>query len=71
MDRIYDNFKADEEALNIAEWMKDHKNDSIRDVARQFCMPKSTVYDRIERLKDLDYDSYDNIKYILGRRRIK
>lgn len=55
---------------NEAEWYLDERT-SIRDVAENFCISKSTVYkDLSERLKYIDYDLYDEVRCLLHYNRV-
>ena len=57
--------KRQTEAISIADWLIDHGS-SIRKLAEEFCMPKSTVHRRLTvDLRDVDYDRWKQCQSIL------
>ena len=57
--------KRQTEAISIADWLIDHGS-SIRKLAEEFCMLKSTVNRRITvDLRDVDYDRWKQCQSIL------
>ena len=57
--------KRQTEAISIADWLIDH-GCSIRKLAEEFCMPKSTVHRRLTvDLRDVDYDRWKQCQSIL------
>lgn len=53
------------EAVSIADWLIDHGS-SIRKMAEEFCMSKSTVHRRLTvDLRDVDYDRWKQCQSIL------
>ena len=57
--------KRQTEAISIADWLIDHGS-SIRKLAEEFCMTKSTVHRRLTvDLRDVDYDRWKQCQSIL------
>lgn len=52
-----------------AEWLLDHPKDSVRKIAREFCISKSQVHRDLHELKHIDDDLYVQCRNILRRHR--
>ena len=60
----------DRRAINIAKYLVDN-NCSLRAVAREFCVGKSTVWSDIQKVRSLDSDLYHEASVVLNRNRRK
>lgn len=56
----------DKEALALGVWCIDNKS-SIRTLAREFCMSKSTVYRRLQSLRKISYEMWYSVRKILEK----
>lgn len=52
-----------------AEWLLDHPTDSIRKIAKEFCVSKSQLHRDLHSLKYIDDDLYVQCRNILRRHR--
>lgn len=73
MDRwVYDYLREreiEERCRSEAEWLLDHPKDSIRKIAREFCVSKSQLHRDLHKLKYIDDDLYVQCRNILRRHR--
>lgn len=60
-------FEIKERCINIAQWLIDNPQDSIRKMAREFGISKSQLHRDIHRLKHIDNDLYIQCINILRR----
>lgn len=71
MDRwTYEYFKRQEieaRCKQEAEWLLDNPKDSIRKIAREFCISKSQLHRDLHELRNIDDDLYIQCKNILRR----
>lgn len=62
--------QREQRIVDEAKWYLDNKS-SIRDVAKNFMISKSTIWlDFTERLKYINTELYDEVKYLLKYNRI-
>jgi len=59
--------EIEERCKSEAEWLLDNPKDSIRKIAREFCISKSQVHRDIHELKNIDDDLYVQCRTILRR----
>lgn len=74
MDKYYEKLKKEYEReqriIDEALWYLDNKS-SVRDVAANFMVGKSTVWeDFTKRLKHIDMELYDRVQYLLHYNRV-
>lgn len=59
------------EAIQMADWMIDHRC-TIREVARNFMISKSTVHRRLQKtLRDCDYDKWQQCQKVMRNNKLK
>lgn len=61
--------EIEERCKQEAEWLLDHPKDSVRKIAREFCISKSRVHRDLRELKHIDDDLYVQCRNILRRHR--
>lgn len=61
--------EIEERCKQEAEWLLDHPKDSVRKIARKFCISKSQVHRDLHELKHIDDDLYVQCRNILRRHR--
>lgn len=61
--------EIEERCRQEAEWLLDHPKDSVRKIAREFCISKSQVHRDLHELKHIDDDLYMQCRNILRRHR--
>lgn len=61
--------EIEERCRQEAEWLLDHPKDSVRKIAREFCISKSQVHRDLHELKYIDDDLYAQCRNILRRHR--
>lgn len=67
---IREQFRMEKETIELADWMIDH-NCTIREVAKNFMMPKSTVHRRLQKtLKDYDYYKWYQCKKVMRNNKL-
>jgi len=59
--------KIEERCKAEAQWLIDNPKDSIRKMAREFCISKSQLHRDIHNLKHIDDDLYVQCRNILRR----
>lgn len=62
-------FRIEDRILKEAEWLLDNPKDSIRKMAREFCISKSQLHRDLHELKHLDDDKYIQCMNILKKHR--
>lgn len=63
--RIARDYEREKRIIAEAEWYLDHQS-SVRDVAANFMVGKSTVWDDFtKRLKHIDMELYDRVRWLL------
>ena len=50
-----------------AQWLIDNPKDSIRKMAKEFCISKSQLHRDLHELKHIDDDLYVQVKHLLRR----
>lgn len=66
----YEYFKRqeiEERCKQIVLWLLDNPKDSVRKIAREFCMSKSQVHRDLHELRNIDDDLYVQCMNILRR----
>lgn len=61
--------EIEERCKEEAQWLLDHPKDSIRKIAREFCISKSQLHRDLQELKHIDDDLYVQCRSILRRHR--
>lgn len=61
--------EIEERCKQEAEWLLAHPKDSVRKIAREFCISKSQVHRDLHELKHIDDDLYVQCRNILRRHR--
>lgn len=61
--------EIEERCKQEAEWLLDHPKDSVRKIAREFCISKSQVHRDLHELEYIDDDLYVQCRNILRRHR--
>lgn len=74
-----DEYKLRKRKREVGQWLLDHPNDSIRDIAKEFMISKSQIHVDLHDLRYIDDDMYircmrilrrhQNPSYILSKRR--
>lgn len=59
--------EIEERRKAVAQWLLDHPKDSIRKIAREFCISKSQLHRDLHELKHIDDDLYVQCRNILRR----
>ena len=61
--------EIEERCKREAEWLLDHPKDSVRKMAKEFCISKSQIHRDLHDLRNIDDDLYIRCRSILRNRR--
>lgn len=62
-----DTYKIRKRKREVGQWLLDHPNDSIRDIAKEFLMSKSQIHVDLHDLRYIDNGMYIQCMRILQR----